>query len=95
MNAHLSNARTELERPWRAGGQPRAEDIISGMRKAIEEMLQYLEELDRGRADPAHTPAVQGSDSGRAQGEAATKAEDATRAETKRTLDDYGKKVGS
>ena len=71
MNSHLSNARTELERPWRAGGQPRAEDIISGMRKAIEEMLQYLEELDRGRkADPAHPPAVQGSDSGRAQGEA-------------------------
>ena len=44
---------------------------------------------DKLQADPAHPPAVQGSDSGRAQGEAARQAE------TKRTLDDYGKKVGS
>jgi hypothetical protein len=41
------------------------------------------------KADPAHSPAVQRSDSGRARDEAAREAE------TKRTLDDYGKKVGS
>ena len=30
--------------------QTKAEDIIGGMRKAIEEMLQYLEQLDRERS---------------------------------------------
>jgi hypothetical protein len=47
MNNYLRDARTALDRPQRMGGTPRPEDILEGIRKAIESMLNYLEELDR------------------------------------------------
>jgi hypothetical protein len=55
MNKHLQDAKTALERPGRTGGQPRPGDILTGMHKAIESMLKYLEELDDDRQKPIIT----------------------------------------
>jgi hypothetical protein len=50
MDTHLQNARTALSRASRIGGQPKPEDVLLGMHKAIEEILYYLEESEqRGR----------------------------------------------
>jgi hypothetical protein len=47
MDTHLQNARTALSRPSRVGGQPKAEDVLLSMQKAIEEILYYLEGLEQ------------------------------------------------
>ena len=36
-----------MSRPNRIGGQPKAEDILAGMHKAIEEILSYLEQAEQ------------------------------------------------
>ena len=46
MNTYLEKAKAAMERQGRMGGQPKREDILDGMRQAIEEMLKYLQELD-------------------------------------------------
>jgi hypothetical protein len=50
MNKHLIEARSALQRPGRVGGQPKPEQMVEAMYKAIEAMLKYLEELDQSKA---------------------------------------------
>jgi hypothetical protein len=47
MNKYLEEARSALDRPSRVGGQPKPEQVLEGMYKAITAMLKYLEELDQ------------------------------------------------
>jgi hypothetical protein len=46
MASHLKEARDAPERPWRAGGNPHADEIFKAMRDAIQAILKHLEELD-------------------------------------------------
>jgi hypothetical protein len=49
MNQHLEDAKKAMQ-PGRSGGQPKPEQILAGMHRAIEAMLKYLEELDQSKA---------------------------------------------
>lgn len=47
MNKHLQDARNALNRYRRTGYEPTVDDLLRGLREAVELILNYLEEREK------------------------------------------------